>query len=231
MTQVTPHTTIFVNLYNALKAKTEEQLAEFHKALQEFETVESILKEWRYKDLLTPAKLKKEWTIEDLKQHLYTKKADKEQKELAKELLHLQTVEKAPDLQSMTISVEWKKSKMWGSNPTAEARVATTDNYQEYYNSGSIGGCGYDKESTAIANAVNQSNAFLKAMYLHKEKNLDKKNHDLFGYGSGYWTLPKLEGGVGKSCYPRIFEAIGYEFKGTASGKSFDVYTVTKKSY
>jgi len=95
--------------------------------------------------------------------------------------------------------------------------------------SGSIGGCGYDKLSTAVAECLNQVNAVLRPLYLMKDKHTGKKNHEYLGYGSGYGILPNFEGGVGVSCYPRIFENVGYEFKTIASGKTFDVFTITKK--
>ena len=221
-------TTIFSNIYNAIIAEKQHDLDRFTKDLLNEKDVNTILASWYYKDLLPASKKKAVWEIKTLIPYLIDRKTAQIEKAIAKELLHLQTVEQAADLESITVSVEWKKSRMWGSNPTADARVCDKD-YGHNYSSGSVGGCGYDKCSTAVANAVNQSNSFLKAMYLVKEQNVSKKNHELFGYGSGYGILPRLEGGVGVSCYPRIFETIGFTFNTTASGKSFDVYTVTKK--
>ena len=61
-----------------------------------------------------------------------------------------------------------------------------------------------------------------------KTKNAKLKNHEVFGYGSGYGILPSFEGGVGVSCYDRIFNKIGYKFETIASGKNFDVFKITK---
>jgi hypothetical protein len=80
-----------------------------------------------------------------------------------------------------------------------------------------------------VANCLNQIDEILKLLYTIKNDNLDKDNRDIFGYGSGYGITPSIEGGVGVSCYPRIFEKLGYEFKTITSGKTFDVYTITKK--
>ncbi len=96
--------------------------------------------------------------------------------------------------------------------------------------SGSIDGYGYDKQSTAVANCLNQIDEILKMLYTIKNDNIDKENRDLLGYGSGYGLTPSIEGGVGVSCYPYIFSKLGYEFKTIASGKTFDVYTITKKA-
>jgi hypothetical protein len=117
---------------------------------------------------------------------------------------------------------------MWGNNPTAEAEVYT--DYRDVYNSGSIGGCGYDKESTAVANVLNQSNEVLKLLYTLKNKkcNVELKNNDMFSYGAGYGITPSIEGGVGVSCYNRIFNKVGYKFSKVSSGKTFDVYKIEK---
>lgn len=221
------NTTIFSNIFKAIKENKAHDLQRFVTDLNEKTSVKEIVDAWYYSALLPAGKKKAVWEIEDLKNYLTARKAKAIDKEIEKDLLHLQTVEQAADLESITVSVEWKKSRMWGSNPTADARVCDKE-YGHNYSSGSIGGCGYDKCSTAVANAINQSNSFLKAMYQLKEQNVSKKNHELFGYGSGYGILPRLEGGVGVSCYPRIFETIGFKFQTTASGKSFDVYTVSK---
>lgn len=217
----------FVNLSNAVTEQHATRLNEFTETLNTETEVKTILNHWRYKELFTPITKKRNWEIEPLKAYLTERKAKAQDKELQKELTHIKTVFNAPELLEITISIEWKKSQMWGSNPNAQANEKTTNNYNRY-ESGSISGCGYCKESTALARAVNQSNAFLKLMYTIKENQPNEKNHDLLGYGSGYGILPRLEGGVGTSCYYRIIEKLGYKFNKTASGKMFDVYTITK---
>lgn len=129
-------------------------------------------------------------------------------------------------LTELTISVEWKKSSMWGMNPTAEVVV----NGVGRISSGSISGCGYDKQSTAVANVLNQVPQLIKLMYefKNKPKNVMQKNNDVFGYGSGYGILPSFEGGVGVSCYNSILNKIGYKFETITSGKTFDVFKVSK---
>ena len=217
----------FTNLANAVTEQHKTRLNEFTETLNTETEVKTILTHWRYTELFTPVTKKRVWEIEPLKAYLTERKAKAQDKELQKELTRIQTVFNAPELLEITISIEWKRSQMWGSNPNATASEHTTNGYNRY-ESGSISGCGYDKESTALANAVNQSNAFLKLMYAVKEVNPTVKNHDLFGYGSGYGILPNLEGGVGTSCYYKIMEKLGYKFNKTASGKTFDVYTITK---
>jgi hypothetical protein len=169
-------------------------------------------------------------TLEEQKQKAikgYKKKLDKE---LNAEFKHLEEVAQAQALPNpIYITVEWKKSYMWGSNPTA------TDNYGN--TSGSIGGCGYDKLSTAVARVLNQHKRLLQAMYdfkndylrEHEVKDHNATHREILDYGSGYGILPKFEGGVGVNCFKTILSKVGYEMKQISSTKSTDVFMITKK--
>lgn len=216
-------TTLFVNLFAAIKAEKDQQLEEFTQTIKAENDVWQILDKWQYNDLLTASKKRIVWALSDLQDYLISRKAKAIGKELDKQMQHLLTVEKADDVRNAKISVEWKRSKTWGSNPTCEVWINN-----DYFNSGSISGCGYDKRSTAVASALNQSNSFLKALYLMKEANVNTKNHELFGYGSGYGILPRLEGGVGVDCYPRILAKLGLVWSNVAWGKTYDVYTIAR---
>lgn len=218
--------TIFVNLFKAIKAERAKRLQDFINEVNEETSIETFTQRYgRYSDLIPASRKGYLWTLEGIREYLIARKIKVNEKGVAKELLHLQTVEKSADLESITVGIEWKKSRMWGNNPTANARVCDKEYGHDY--TGSASGCGYDKESAAVAEAINQSNSFLKAMYLVKEKHPKAVNHELFGYGSGYGILPRLEGGVGVSCYRQIFEKIGFKWANTASGKTFDVYTAS----
>jgi len=181
--------------------------------------------DWRLKELLTVGQKKKQFTLNELKEVLKIrlKKENEKRNKSSLQKLQFDTLEQINEL---TVTVEWKKSNMWGMNPTAESYV----NGIGFVSSGSIGGCGYDKGCTAVANILNQVPQFMQLMYnlKDKSKNVNLKNHDIFGYGSGYGVLPSFEGGVGVSCYDRIFNKIGYKFETLSSGKTFDVYKITK---
>lgn len=146
--------------------------------------------------------------------------------QLNKDLLKIEKAKQAGDVQLIVINVEWTKSR-WGMNPKAEIDVHTTDKRVYHYQSSRVSGCGYDKESTAIAEALNKSPEVLKLLYSLKESNTDKTNDKLYGYGiSG--VLPYFDGGVGVSCYNKNFKSIGFDFKGVAHGKQYDVYQIIK---
>lgn len=133
-------------------------------------------------------------------------------------------------VKSITISIEWRKSRMWGSNPHARVEVEYKKDSDEYGHGRfeqadgfTASGYGYDKESTVVAKIFNM---FLKYK-LHQELTIMNKPYGVSvgnfrGFPSHYF-----EGGVGMSCYPRISEWIGGSLEHVASGKTFDVWKYT----
>lgn len=166
---------------------------------------------------------------------LATKRALKEiEKDTAAKLARLDRVAAAPDLTFISISVDWVRSRTWGNNPHAEART----NAGTF--SGTASGCGYDKESTAIAEALNQCDSVLKVLYTLKENGLraglsdksktaacGRSNGDICGYGAGYGAIPYFEGGVGSSCFWSILKKCGFSTS-CHHGKHSDFYSVEK---
>lgn len=158
-------------------------------------------------------------------------------KQTAKKLSLITAAENAPALNSINISVEWARSRVWGYNPTATAAAYSTanDGAQTYdEKTGRASGYGYDKQSAAISESLNKIPAVLKVLYLAEEKRLTGREsrkqarRDFIGYGAGYGVLPYFEGGCGVSVYHKIFKSCGYVFKCVGSGKMFDAYTITK---
>ena len=131
------------------------------------------------------------------------------------------------------ITVEWRASRMWRSNPKSFTNYG--------FESRSIGGCGYDKLSTATAEALNSHLPFLKLLYTEKDKkiknfleeNKDKDakngfNREVLGYGSGYNILPHFEGGVGVSCHMSILKNLGIEMRQITDAKNTDVFLIKR---
>jgi len=220
-------------LITAITAQQNQRLAEFIKDLNKVKLITDLDK-WQYNDLLPKGRKILAFTkIKEAKAYLITRKEKQLAKRLQEDVNEIKTVFGAGKLISVKIQIEWVKSKMWGHNPVGEAWVVLEDKDgnrdSKYFTCSGISGCGYDKASTALAKLLNQSNEALKPLYVKKNKNIDKDNRELLGYGSGYGILPSFEGGVGVSCYPTIFDKIGYKFETVASGKTFDAYTITKK--
>ena len=136
-------------------------------------------------------------------------------------------------VKAITIAIEWRKSRTWGNNPHAEARVEFHDGTFRRMDGFTASGCGYDKESTVIAEIFN---AFLLyKLYDGTLREKWKANHkpgyhdsdEPYGvYLPGDWS-PHYSGGIGTSCYFDISKFIGGTFEHVASGKTFDVYKYT----
>jgi len=146
----------------------------------------------------------------------------RKEQEIKDRLSHIDRINKAEDFKGrLIISVEWKKSYMWGKNPRCETNTG--------FKGSSVGGCGYDKLSTSVKEALNNDERILKLLYIKKNENIKTVNGVLFGYGSGYGILPYFEGGVGVGCYPKICESIGLKFERIVNTNNTDVFIIEKK--
>lgn len=119
------------------------------------------------------------------------------------------------DVKRISISVEWRNH-----NPHASWSCHFQDGS---YDSGSetCHGYGYDKESTVVAEIFNKC---CSGMLWRMRKT--KKEEPYGCRVKGTW-FPHFSGGVGMSCYYRIAEFMGGKLECTASGKTYDHYTVT----
>jgi hypothetical protein len=136
-------------------------------------------------------------------------------------------------VRELTITIEWAKSRMWGMNPHATVFVLYQDGTAEKNHGYTCSGCGYDKESTVIAQVFND---YLKyKLYDRKLQEKWKKEHEgrqrdeEHPYGL---YLPgeyqgSYNGGVGTGCYYDIAKFIGGRFEHVAGGKTFDVFKYT----
>lgn len=199
--------------------------------LSNFATIKEALNHWSVSNLIPKSHNVQQYkTLDDLAAYLTKRKAIADAKKQAKKESRINAIKNAGKLIEATITINWKKSRTWGSNPTADAQIISQDSegnkiYQNF-TSGSISGCGYDKESTAVANVLNQSNAVLKVFF--DKITPEAKERELFGYGINiYDGIATISGGVGVSCYYRNFESVGYKFERIATGKTFDVYKIS----
>lgn len=227
---------MFENLKNAVIAEAEKRLAE---SLEYIEN--GFCESWRPDE-----KIKsdngirrystdfrwKQYTIGEISREkavaLATARAKKAtEKRIAESLEKIESVAAAGDLEEATITVEWAKSRLWGYNPTATVCTFPAGRRSV----GRASGCGYDKESAAIAAALNDQKTVLKLLYSMAENAIEagKSYRDFIGYGSGYGAIPYFEGGVGSNCFWSIFDRAGYNARSAGSGKTFDCWTITKK--
>ena len=211
-----------INLKNALRNEAYKRVKEYKEYINSENN--DIFKRDSPRNSKRFDKLTKEQKIE----YLIDKRKKEIEKQLNKDLSKIDIIKESNnEIESITVQVEWTPSRMWGSNPKATVSVYLNGAYNSY-RSGSIGGCGYDKESTAISEALNQIPELLKLLYLIKDSNIDKSNNDLFGYGMSCGILPEFSGGCGVSCYSKNFKTLNMKFEGIAFGKSFNVYKISK---
>lgn len=213
--------------YNGLREKiTAHYNNELNKTVAEIKTTTAwdILRGWRANYLLTPttlAAIKELPSGDKLPEKIIEKITNKRKREINREIEkrfeRVHAVEEVEAPAAVSVVVEWHKSRTWGENPRARVAAERVATY------GSASGCGYDKESAAIASAFNQNPEILKILYDHAEAG------ETFPYGVDVWAgLPSFAGGCGVSCFYQIFEACGYTFRKVASGKMFDVYEITR---
>ena len=215
------------NLAKQLEKEVLKRKSEKLTSIKEIKTNEAKRLDWYLLELLPASKKNHVFaSVKECKDYLIKRLELRTEKKLKDLVSLIEFNENLQEIESITIDVEWKKNQTWGANPTAKSYI----NGIGFVSSGSIGGCGYDKQSTAVANVLNQVPQFIKLMFelKNKSKNCKLKNHEVFGYGSGYGILPSFEGGVGVSCYNAILNKIGYKFETIASGKSFDCFRVSK---
>jgi len=141
----------------------------------------------------------------------------------AKEAARIEAEKNQNPVKHIKITIEWKKSRTWGSNPHLEARIEHWDGSFSYATA-TASGCGYDKESTVIADIFNQ---FLKYKLYKPLIPVAYNQPDGLPYGIYISQWRHYSGGIGTNCYYKIAEAIGGKFEHIASGKTFDAYTYT----
>lgn len=179
---------------------------------------------WYQKDRLTAAQYNhlKNGNLKRFKE-LVRKQIKKEEakKQIVKNdcLLKIQDMKKSGSLKYLKIAVEWSRSQTWGYNPHVEA-WAQYANIGTLYSTGSASGCGYDKESAAVASAIND---IVKPFILKNFSTL--KDSSIYGVCSNHLDF---EGGVGMSSFLKAFRACGYDVH-ESHGKTFDSYIIVKK--
>jgi len=129
------------------------------------------------------------------------------------------------NIESFTLDLEKKNHKLWGTVYKAHLELKTKKGYTQTYDSGFSKGCGYDKKSFVIANALNQCELLLKEIYTIKENNFEKSNQELFGLGNADEIIPFFSRG---DLSFNVLQKIGYKQKCIKTTKNHDVYEFFK---
>ena len=126
-------------------------------------------------------------------------------------------------VESITIAIEWFRSRTYGLAPRATAWVSYKDGSTELREGYKAPGWGYDKwESTLIAGVFND---FLKYKLYDGDLTGKTKPYGVFIGPDPYYSY-----GIGVFSFYAIAEYIGGTFEYVASGKRFNVYKYTDKA-
>lgn len=220
--------TTYPNLTAAINAHYDEKVNKFRFDLDHVTSGNALTMSY-FSACTTPKvreELEKISRFEKIPDHIKARMLTKfhrlNDKERNKKLQKLADVAALSPLESVTVNVEWKRNPTWGSNPTAEVK-AWGKEPGLHMTAGKASGCGYDKESAAIATAINGNRQILRAMYDHAERG------GTFPYSVYTFAgLPYFDGGCGVSCFRNVFEAMGYKWHNVAHGKTYDVYSVER---
>lgn len=162
-----------------------------------------------------------EITHENAHKKAYGKMVKTMYKERDKKLEKLTKIEQAEDIEQINISVEWKNSRAGGSNPHVTLSAYSSNSC--YTANAKASGGGYDKESQAIAEALNAINGIRKLLLDKLDYIDEKKPYGIIQYG----IIPSFSGGVGTECFTSFFNNIGWTVA-EMHGKTYDSYVIMR---
>lgn len=172
--------------------------------------------------------------IEEQKQTIIKKLQKQAEKEQEKYKKYFEEIERAEAPKFIKIDVTFLKSSTWGWCPFAEM---WTDE-GGYVKTSKASGCGYDKESTATAEALNTLKGLKKLIFekLNKKSEKDIYNilkgadaRDLLGYGLRFFKGAYFEYGVGVECHLNILQNLGYKLTAAYHGRTSNFYQLERK--
>lgn len=150
------------------------------------------------------------------------------EKRCAELLARVENAEKAKDIKEIKVRVSWVRSRTWGANPHAEVTLIFTDGYADRV-SGTASGCGYDKLSAAITDAIARHPAILKLIInnLGKLKKGGHFSHSCYVYSCE--GLPILAtSGSGVSSMRGVFADCGLKKYTNECGSMWDFIEFSK---
>lgn len=192
---------MFENLKKAIeRAEKEHAEKAYNRASADDGELRDLLTDKQWEDY-NSARLPRAKTLE-----LARKKAAREAKKRADRYRErLTAAEGANPSCGGLLVIRWVRNSTWGWNPHAELCIGG-----ETF-TGRASGCGYDKASAAMADALNACPAIMRAMYAKdEERPKGVTRREWIGYGSGYGVLPAFEGGVGVRTLCDVLSACGF---------------------
>lgn len=183
-------------------------------------TCGQALGNWYYKSLMTNSAKQMitsangEDKIPDAAlQKMMARVTNSKRKSMADVMRKLDSASKSYDPDMISVTVEWHRGRYGELNPIATVSAG------EHITSGRATGSGYDKESSAVAIAMNKNPAVLRVWY----DNAERGNGFEYSVSCGVGELPYMDGGCGMDAVIRVFDALGYQCE-HQHGVRFDYY-------
>lgn len=189
-------------------------------------TAGKALSGWWAKDYLTPKTAEALKACEpsepipaEISAKMKAKAARIENALMNKRLNKLASAEAVELPDGVSVSVKWVNSRIWSSNPHATVYANHTVTKRR------ASGCGYYKESAAIAAAFNDNPEVMAIIYTAVETGVKPGYSVLDSVG-----LPFFDGGCGVDCFYEVFANCGYQFKKIPGGRNFNCYLIERRS-
>lgn len=123
------------------------------------------------------------------------------------------------DVKELKIHIYWENNlRASFIATTKDEKIIAKDGY-------TIGGYGYDKISTVVANICND---ILSGMLFRKLNNKRKRTNIPYGIGT-HAFFPYFQGGIGLSCYYSVFEFLAGKMEHVVDRPDYDYIRVTFK--
>ncbi len=114
------------NIIKAIEAQEKARLNDFITDLEKINEVQSLDK-WFYNELIPKGKDLSSLSLIECKAYLIKRKEKQVFKSIERQVNRVLTIGKAGEFIEAKISIKWKKSKMWGHNPSAECLYTYRD--------------------------------------------------------------------------------------------------------
>ena len=125
---------------------------------------------------------------------------------------------------SIEVNVQWKRSRTWGMNPHVDVTARAAGVTESA--AGKASGCGYDKESTAVAEAFNQCPMLARLVLECAFSDYGGSRTNGYRFDS---TGAAFEGGMGMNVIVNICGKAGVKLTHHLSGKTYDTYIFDRK--
>ena len=134
------------------------------------------------------------------------KALEKQKQAKMKALEEYNTIKQLKDIKEAIFEIEWTGRNIYGYQCKCIAKIKYKNGDYKYYESEKTSGCGYDKKSTALSYALNDTAKILLIKHGNKILKDANKHYNYYACENMYFSY-----GVGLSSYITMFKNMGYK--------------------